>query len=188
MRDRTVAARVRRQRDARVTEGWVEVKVWVPTETDANDVRKLAAERRAKALALHGLCEEIRTVTPEKAARIAKAIEDHGSAAYNTPSGAVLDLMTELANEGDLQSFARAFVILARAKPANAQFVAAAVPGKISNFLVNHGGISSNDLNNWAADNPDWSAELQRAVRNPDSFDRVVEAMADAIRKRGDKH
>src|SRR5689334_5360490 len=61
-----------------------------------------------------------------------KAIADHGSAAYTPPPGAVLDLMTQLAPENDLESFARAFAILARAKPTNAAFVAVAVPAKIS--------------------------------------------------------
>jgi hypothetical protein len=44
--------------------------------------------------------------------------------------------MTELADEDDLQSFAKAFIILARAKPASAASAASYIPGKISNFLI----------------------------------------------------
>lgn len=149
MTDQTVGARMKKQRKSRATEGWHEVKVWVPTEQDAIDIRKLAEERRAKAQALDGLSKEIPAVTPETSARIARAIAEHGSAAYTTPSGAVLDLLTQLTEEDDLRSFSRAFIILARAKPANAAFVANAVPPKIANFLVRHRGV---DFRPWKVD------------------------------------
>jgi hypothetical protein len=183
MADSTVAARARRQRDLRVTEGWQEVKVWVPTEGDAEDVRKLAAERRAKAEALHGLSKEVSMVNIETEIRIAKAIAEHGSAAYNTESGAVLDLMTKLADEDDLPSFSRAFVILARAKPANAAFVAAKVPAKISNFLIKHRGVDPATLLKWTGANPGWVDDLKNAVRDPVRFEQVVEAIAESIKR-----
>ena len=116
-------------------------------------------------------------MTPETEARIAKAIAEHGSAAYNTPSGTVLDLMTQLADEDDLVSFSRAFVILARAKPANAGFVADAVPAKISNFLIRHRRIDASVLVKWTEANPGWADDLKNAVREPARFEKVVEAM-----------
>lgn len=130
MADRTAVDRVKRQRDARLAEGWQEVRVWVPTEQDAEDIRNLARERRDRAEALQGLTEEVSSVTTETAARIAQAIAEHGSAAYTHSSGAVLDLMTKLADEDDIQSFAKAFVILARAKPGSAASAASFIPGK----------------------------------------------------------
>lgn len=181
MADRTVAERARRQRDVRVAEGWQEVKVWVPTQKDGDDIRKLAAERRAKAEALHGLSKEVPMVSVETEMRIARAIAEHGSAAYNTEPGAVLDLMTKLAEEDDLVSFSRAFVIVARAKPANATFVAARVPAKISNFLIKHRNVSPSALIRWTENNPGWVDELKGAVRDPVRFERVVEAMARVI-------
>jgi hypothetical protein len=181
--DKTIAERARRQRDLRVTEGWHEVKVWVPTEADAEDVRKLAAERRVKAEALHGLSKDVPMVNMETEIRIAKAIAEHGSAAYNTDSGAVLDLMTKLADEDDLASFSRAFIILARAKPANAAFVAARVPAKISNFLIKHRGVDPSILLKWTGANPGWVDDLKNAVRDPVRFKQVVEAMAESIKR-----
>jgi hypothetical protein len=188
MRDQTVTARMRRQRELRAAEGWHEVKVWVPTDQDAADIRQLAAERRAKAEALYGLSKEIPAVKPEIEARIAKAIATHGSAAYITPSGAVLDLLTQLANEDDLASFSRAVVILARAKPANAGFVAATVPAKITNFLVKHRGVNHQALIEWTEANPGWEEDLKNAVRNPDRFAQVVETMAMAINRQQSAH
>lgn len=183
MPDRTVTARMRRQRELRAAEGWHEVKVWVPTEQDAADIRQLAAERRAKAEALNGLSTEIPTVTPEIQCRIAKAIAEHGSNAYMTPSGAVLDLLTRLADEDDLASFSRAFIIFARAKPANASHVAAAVPAKIYNFLVVHRAVDPRALVRWTERNPGWAECLQERVRDPARFPGAVEAMAEAIKQ-----
>ncbi len=183
MADRTVVKRVKAQRDVRLLEGWQEVRVWVPTEQDADDVRNLAAERRAKAEALTGLSKEVPKVTPQTEARIAGAIALHGSAAYTTPSGAVLDLMTELANEDDLQGFSRAVVILARAKPANARYVIDSVPAKISNFVIRHRGISATDFMNWAKANPTWADELKQYARHPEAFERAVEALAHSIKE-----
>ena len=183
MPDQTVTARMRRQRELRAAEGWHEVKVWVPTERDAADIRQLAAERRAKAEALHGLSEEIPKVPPETEVRIAKAIAEHGSAAYITPSGAVLDLLTQLAHEDDLEGFSRAFVILARAKPSNAAFVAAAVPGKISEYLVTRRAVAPEVLAKWTAANPSWTEDLQDAVRDPSRFPDAVMAMEQRIKR-----
>ncbi|WP_236000434.1 hypothetical protein [Bradyrhizobium uaiense] len=125
MADPTVVRRVKRQRDVRLAEGWQEVRVWVPTEQDANDIRNLAADRRAKAKALAGLRRKLRACPQKTLQRIAEAIASQGSAAYTTPSGPVLDLLTKLAEEDDLASFSRAFILLARAAPANAAFVGA---------------------------------------------------------------
>lgn len=183
MADNTIAERARRQRDVRVAEGWQEVKVWVPTEADAEDVRKLAAERRKRAEALHGLSKEVQIIDMDTELRIAKAISEQGSAAYTTESGAVLELMTRLADEDDLQGLSRAFVILARAKPPNATFVAARVPAKISNFLIKHRGVSTPALLKWTSANPAWAENLKDALRDPIRFERLVEAMAAAINK-----
>ncbi|WP_158815359.1 hypothetical protein [Methylocapsa sp. S129] len=181
MADKTIAERARRQRGVRLTEGWQEVKVWVPTEADAEDVRKLAAERRKRAEALHGLSKEVPMIDMNTELRIAKAISEQGSAAYTTESGAVLELMTHLADEDDLQGLSRAFVILARAKPPNAAFVAARVPAKISNFLIKHRGINPIALLKWTSAYPAWVEDLKDAVRDPVRFEQVVEAMATAI-------
>jgi hypothetical protein len=180
--DPTAVSRVKRQRDVRLVEGWQEVRVWVPTAQDADGIRNLAAERRAKAEALAGLNEAIKSIQPETLNRIAEAITSQGSAAYTTPSGPVLDLLTKLALEDDLASFSRAFILLARAKPANAAFIASAVPGKISNFLIKHRGVNATMLIKWANANPDWAEQLKKALRDPDRFVRVVEGFASSIK------
>lgn len=182
MSDKTVVSRVRRQRQARLAEGWHEVTVWVPTEADAEDVRRLAEERRARAEALDGLSQEVGSVNKEVELRTAEAILKQGSKAYTTESGAVLELMTDLAREDDLQGFSRAVVIFARAKPANAHYVIGSVPAKISNFLISHRGVDAAKMMRWMEKHPGWVDDLKAAVRDPARFEAVVEAMAEAIK------
>jgi len=182
MTDNTVTERVKRQRELRAAEGWRKVTVWVPTAADAKDVKELAAERRAKAVALADLAREVPKLNFQTVEQIAKAIAEHGSKAYNTPSGAALELMKGLAAEDDLASFANAFVIIARAKPANTNFIAARVPGMISEFLIRHRGIDGSVMGKWGTSNPDWADNLKAAIRHPERFPLVVEALAETIR------
>jgi hypothetical protein len=189
MVDRTVIQRVKRQRDARVNEGWFEIRVWVPTEADAEDVRKLAAERRAKAEALHGLKEGVTSMNATNETRILLAVADQGSSAYTTESGAVLTLLTDLAQEGDLTGFSHAFTIFARAKPANAAFVANATPAKVLNgYFLNHQHIDASAFLQWEKANGTWSDAIRDALRDPERFKRVVEDMAAAIGNTVSKH
>ncbi|NSZ87768.1 hypothetical protein G6L97_27260 (plasmid) [Agrobacterium tumefaciens] len=183
MGDRTVTDRMKRQRELRAAEGWQKVTVWVPTVVDAEDVKKLAAERRARAEALAGLSEEVPKVNVDAAERIARAIAEHGSKAYNTPSGAVLELMKELAKEDDLESLASAFVIIARAKPTNAKFITARVPAMISEFLIRHRGIDGGAMGKWGMSNPGWADEIKAAIREPERFPQVVDALAQTIKR-----
>ncbi len=182
MADPTAIDRVRRQRELRVAQGWHEVKVWVPTEQDAADIRNLAEERRARAEALEALPRGVPTVTVETANRIAEAIAEQGSAAYTTPSGPLLTLMTELADVDDLTGFSQAYVQLARAYPRNAAFVAAAVPGKISNHLIRRRNINPAALIRWTNSHPDWTERLQAAVRDPVTLEQAVSKMVDDIK------
>lgn len=119
----------------------------------------------------------------ETEARIEQAITEHGSAAYTAPSGAVLDLMTQLVNEDDLIGFSRAVVILARAKPSSAFCVTAAVPAKISNFIIKHRGVSVEEFTAWKRTNPDWPERLKQTVRQPNVFAAVVEGMVKNIQR-----
>ncbi len=174
--------RVKKQRDARLNEGWQEVRVWVPSKKDAEDIRNIANERRSKAEALDGLTKEVPKVNLETVTRIAQAIAQHGSKEYVTSSGAILDLMNKLADEDDLRGFAHTVAFITRAKPINAKFVIEYVPAKISNFLIKLRGVSVTDWRRWANANPKWSDQLKNSVRHPEQFERVVEGMARSIK------
>jgi len=183
MADRTVASRVTRQRAARLRQGWHEVRVWVPTEDDAREIRELAERKRASAEWLHGLKEGVSNMDTTTAAAIIEAIRAQGSSAYSTPSGPVLTLLSDLAHRGDLHSFSNAFVIFARARPANAGYVEDSVPGKILNqFFHGRHKITLIEFERWRSKNPAWAERLKATVRDADLFARTVENMLGEMR------
>ncbi len=181
MNDKTIAARERRHREARNAEGWKRITVWVPTETDAEDVRKLAAERRAKIERLEDL--KLLNVRPDTTQRIADAIAQYGSNAYSVASGAVLDLMAQLEKEDDISSVAVAYCVLARAKPASAISVISAIPLKVANFILHQPGVDSGQCCDWMTKNPTWKDTITEAVRDPGRFARDVEEMIEKIKR-----
>lgn len=186
MIDKSSQQRVKRQRDARLEEGWREVRVWVPTDDDADAVRTLARTLRAKAKGLAGLKKGIPTMDMATEQRISEAVTQQGSPAYTTESGAVLTLLSDLAREGDLASLSRAFIIFARAKPLNATFVAKAVAAKVLNrYLLGHLKLSVDAFTRWQARNSDWADRIEKAVRDPDRFVQVVGEIATAIQQDG---
>lgn len=188
MSDDNANARVRLQRERRLREGWKDVRVWVPSEQDAKKIRNLAEELRRNAEQLYGLSERIETVNMETQYRIAEAIAQQGSKAYNTPSGAVLSLMTQLAEEDDLEGFAIAVNMLARASPANARYVSNAIPPKISNYLILQRSVDRDAFFRWMIANPTWSTTLKEAVRNPPQFMAVIEDMIEQIEAKSNRH
>jgi hypothetical protein len=100
-----------------------------------------------------------------------------------TPSGPVLTLLTQLAEEGDLRGFSHAFVTFARAKPMNAHFVAEATPAKILNaYLLKYLKLDVSGFLRWQTVNPDWAETIKAAIRTPEMLVSVVDAMVEGIR------
>lgn len=60
--------------------------------------------------------------------KIVDAILAQGREGFTSPSGPILDVLSDLADRGELQSFARAFDMFAKIVPASAEFVRAALP------------------------------------------------------------
>lgn len=183
--DRTAQQRIKKQREARMNEGWAEARVWVPTKADAEKIQEYAAQLRAKAQELNELDElqGIKKMHPDTYTQIKGAIAEQGSAAYNTPSGAVQTLLSEFARDGYIADFAEAFVLFARAHPSNASFVEASVPGKILNgYFIRNQQIDVKELVAWQKKHPDWAEILRSTVRQPEKFELVVLDMAIAMK------
>ncbi len=182
MVDRTVRERLKRQRDARVDVGWQEVKVWVPTREDADDVRALAAHRRSKAERLEPLLE-IRSMNVKTLKDAIEAVREQGSAAYTNPAGPILTLLSDLAGKGDILGVAQAYGVFARAKPAYARQVADAIPAKINAQFFGRLGIEIPRLMRWIETNPGWAESLKATLMRPLAFAGLVESMAAEIRE-----
>jgi hypothetical protein len=183
--DRTGQNRVKKQRDARSAEGWAEVRVWVPTRSDAGKVQALAGELRSKAQQLDGIdkLEYVKKMPPDIYLAALKAIMDQGSSAYITPSGAVQTFLSEVARDGFIADFASAFVLFARAYPMNATAVEADVPAKIFNhYWIRNQQIPTDVVIAWAKSHDDWGDLLRRSVRTPSQFEMLVNNMTHEMR------
>ena len=53
----------------------------------------------------------------------------------------------------------------------------------MSEFLIRHRGIGQGAMAKWSASNPGWADQLKSALRYPDRFSQIVEALAQAIKR-----
>ncbi|MCQ4190083.1 hypothetical protein [Methylocystis suflitae] len=114
--------------------------------------------------------------------KVADAILRWGAGAYSTPSGPVLELLSELAGAGEIETFAKAYRLFAAMRPDNAHFVRNSIPAKISSqFLLRHRQLSVSKLLAWNSAYPEWPETLKTAVEEPTKFARTVDAMAAQI-------
>jgi len=159
---------------------------------DADRVRRRVADDRAgKAQHWSGVDNEearislhlaLAAIGIRNGRRIADAIVTFGDAAYITPSGPVLTLLSELAAEGEVYCFAQAYVLFAMIRPHNAAFVRDSIPAKISSeFFARHRGLKGQRIISWANKNANWPDRLKDAVSKPPLFAATVAEMADAI-------
>lgn len=133
---------------------------------------------------INALREALSAIGVDKALRVAEAIALQDSSAYSTPSGAVLELLSELAAAGQIETFAHAVNLFATVRPANAAFVKASVPAKISDrYWVGKLGLRPGALLAWSAKNPHWSETLKISAADPADFIRNVEAFATAVQE-----
>jgi len=132
--------------------------------------------------ATSALHEALAAIGVRNAVRVADAIIRFGSDAYVTPSGPALDLLTELAEEGEIEIFSKVFRLFAGIRPQNAQFIRSLVPAKISSgYLARHRGLSLKKFTAFSAAYPDWAQTLKSSVDEPVRFARTVDAMAAAV-------
>lgn len=172
--------RMKNQRQALIQAGWYEVRVWVPTRDDAEQLYELAASLRAKLLNRQDI-EKLPGVNAMNEAtrmRILDAIENQGSKKYVTPSGPMLELLSELAKEGYLADMATAFNIFKEAYPSNARHVADSIAAKIVNhyFIPILGLNGANQWARWQDANGTWGLDLINSLAT-DQFQSTVEGM-----------
>lgn len=184
MSAKSTAQRVKQQRQARLDEGWEEVRVWAPNAEAAVAIRQYAGVLRRDAEHLPGLDEVCKLMNPEIYQRIKNSILEQGAPAYTTQSGAVLLLLTELAEEGNLRAISEAFNEFSKAKPGNMLYVEERIPAKILNqYWLRKLQLDFESLTSWADKNPGWASELKSKLRVPQDFEKVVNAAAEEIRR-----
>lgn len=165
---KTANQRLKEQRQARTQAGWVEVRVWVPSKDDALKVQEFAGKLRSRILNKQALEQLIgvKQMNEEIRSRILNALENQGSEDYVTPSGAFLELLTELAKTGQLADMSAAYQIFVDAYPSNANFVASSVPAKVLNhfFIPSLGLNGASHFLQWTKANLEWANELAESL------------------------
>ncbi len=132
--------------------------------------------------AASALRDALAAIGVRNAMRVADAIARQGSDAYLTASGPILELLSQSAETGELDTFAKAFRLFTTIRPANADFVRESVPAKISSqYLARHRQLSASKILSWTSAHPEWPDTLKTAVAEPAKFVMTVDAMATAI-------
>ncbi|PZR32840.1 hypothetical protein [Caulobacter segnis] len=131
------------------------------------------------------LRETLAVIGVDDAWRVADAIAQQGSRAYVTGSGATLTLLTELAREGRLDTFARVVGLFAALFPKNIGFLREQVPAKVhANVLAPATNNDARRLMAWTQGTPDWADRLKEAVGSPPRFVATIEEMIDTLSRR----
>ncbi|WP_241077373.1 hypothetical protein [Achromobacter xylosoxidans] len=170
---KTKTQRVQEQRQARIFAGWSEVRVWAVTPSDADKIREYAATLRAETTANQvRALPGVPTMNDKNRERALAAINSQGSAEFTTPSGPIMELLSDFAKEGALDDFAIAFQMFIKAHPSNQAFVTSWVPGKILNYyLLPLLGLNNVAVfENWKRDLPDdqeWFKPIVDALTTP---------------------
>jgi hypothetical protein len=132
--------------------------------------------------ATQALHDALAAIGIRNARRVAEAISHLGSETYITPSGPVLDLLSELAEEGELETLAKAYELFTAVRPMNAKFVRDALPAKVSSrYLAGHRRLDASKIASWTSRNPDWPERLKATITKPALFAQTVDVMAQAI-------
>lgn len=122
------------------------------------------------------------TIGIDNARRVADAIARQGSDAYSTPSGAVLELLTKLAEQGEITTFARAYALFAKLHQANSRYVRDSVPAKIlSMYFGKRLRLDVRRTTTWTSQTPAWATELKATLSEPALFVATVDRMAGQI-------
>jgi hypothetical protein len=117
--------------------------------------------------------------------RLADALRHTGSPRYVVRSGPILELMSDLAKEGDLVGVSEAYLAYIAKVPSDRRFVADRVPAKILNqYIYLHRQGSVRAVTKWIARTPGWADRIKEVLEDPERFERVARRMADeAVRE-----
>ena len=133
-----------------------------------------ADEPRYEALSLIGV---------RRAREIATALIAYGDKAYIMASGLLRDVLSRIANDGDLDVFVHALNVFGYILPGSARELRDAVPAKILNeFVARNRQVPITGAFRWMEANPDWADTLRATANRPAAFTVTVNAMVEAMR------
>jgi hypothetical protein len=132
--------------------------------------------------AIEALAVALSATGIEQATRVAEAVVGKGSETHITPSGPILEMLSKLAEDGQLISVSRAWRVFSMIHPESANFVRESVPAKISSlYLARNRGIDAGKMVEWMSTRSEWAEEVKAALHDPARFKSTVDEIADAI-------
>jgi len=132
--------------------------------------------------AIEALAVALSATGIEQATRVAEAVVGKGSETHITPSGPILEMLSKLAEDGQLIAVSRAWRVFSMIHPESANFVRESVPAKISSlYLARNRGIDARKMVEWMSTGSQWAEEVKAALHDPARFKSTVDEIADAI-------
>jgi hypothetical protein len=132
--------------------------------------------------AVEALAVALSAAGVEQATHVAEAIVGEGSETHIIPSAPILELLSKLAEDGQLVAVARAWRVFALIHPKSAKLVHDSVPAKIlSLYLARSRGIDVGRTVGWMSTKSEWAEAVKAALNDPARFKKTVDEMADAI-------
>ena len=129
------------------------------------------------------LYEVLSLIGVRRARDIADALLSYGDAGYITAAGPLRDVLSQIANDGDLDVFVHALNVFAYILPGSARELRDAVPAKILNeFVARNRRVPIAGAFRWMQANSDWADKLRSTVDRPAAFTVTVNAMVKEMR------
>jgi len=129
------------------------------------------------------LYEALSLIGVRRAREIADALVAYGDKTYLMASGPLRDVLSRIANDGDLDVFVHALNVFGYILPGSARELRDAVPAKILNeFVARNRQVPITGAFRWMQANPDWADTLRATATRPAAFTVTVNAMVEAMR------
>lgn len=130
-----------------------------------------------------GVYEALSLIGVRRARDIAEALLNYGDRRYIVASGSLREVLSQIAQDGDLEVFVHALNVFALIIPSSARELRDAVPAKILNeFVARNQKLPITGAFRWMADNPEWADSLRATANHPSAFTTTVDAMVAGIR------
>ena len=129
------------------------------------------------------LHEALSLIGVRRAREIAEALLFYGDERYIVASAPLRDVLSQIANDGDLDVFVHALNVFAYILPGSARELREAVPAKILNeFVARNRRVGIMGAFRWMQANPDWADTLRKKSDHPAVFTVTVNAMVEEMR------
>lgn len=129
------------------------------------------------------LYEALSLIGVRRARDIAKALLAYGDKRHIVASGSLREVLSLIANDGDLDVFAHALNVFALIIPASARELRDAVPAKILNeFIARNRQVPIAGAFRWMNDHPDWAETLRATATDPARVTTTVDTIVEEMR------